>query len=173
MLPLCCLRGRIFKNCFFFYGVFKKIVWFPKKKKSHATEGNQAFAAWGFYWLFLRFDPLLCCFYFPQLFGCFLCVNTFLGVRNMLLWWPQFLLRHVLTTDKIYPMWKIILNVCVHYTRANPSLLFFSFQGIYKYLERSFSDFKQRGFVVGYDTRGQVTSNCSSKKYEYWLHLQD
>lgn len=48
-----------------------------------------------------------------------------------------------------------------------------STQGIYKYLERSFSDFKQRGFVVGYDTRGQVTSNCSSKKYEYCLHLQD
>ncbi|NXF41470.1 PGM2L synthase, partial [Nyctibius bracteatus] len=43
-------------------------------------------------------------------------------------------------------------------------LLFLSFQGIYKYLERCFSDFKQRGFVVGYDTRGQVTSNCSSKK---------
>ncbi|XP_048789578.1 glucose 1,6-bisphosphate synthase [Lagopus muta] len=39
-----------------------------------------------------------------------------------------------------------------------------STQGIYKYLERCFSDFKQRGFVVGYDTRGQVTSNCSSKK---------
>ncbi|XP_027761970.1 glucose 1,6-bisphosphate synthase [Empidonax traillii] len=39
-----------------------------------------------------------------------------------------------------------------------------STQGIYKYLERNFSDFKQRGFVVGYDTRGQVTSNCSSKK---------
>lgn len=53
------------------------------------------------------------------------------------------------------------------------SCLFFSLQGIYKYLERNFSDFKQRGFVVGYDTRGQVTSNCSSKKYEYWLHLQD
>ncbi|XP_074996550.1 glucose 1,6-bisphosphate synthase isoform X4 [Calonectris borealis] len=28
-----------------------------------------------------------------------------------------------------------------------------STQGIYKYLERCFSDFKQRGFVVGYDTR--------------------
>lgn len=42
-----------------------------------------------------------------------------------------------------------------------------STQGIYTYLERNFSDFKQRGFVVGYDTRGQVTSNCSSKKYEY------
>ncbi|XP_057901678.1 glucose 1,6-bisphosphate synthase [Melospiza georgiana] len=39
-----------------------------------------------------------------------------------------------------------------------------STQGIYTYLERNFSDFKQRGFVVGYDTRGQVTSNCSSKK---------
>ncbi|XP_057243719.1 glucose 1,6-bisphosphate synthase, partial [Malurus melanocephalus] len=44
--------------------------------------------------------------------------------------------------------------------------------GIYKYLERNFSDFKQRGFVVGYDTRGQVTSNCSSKKYEYPYAVQ-
>ncbi|KAM8815828.1 glucose 1,6-bisphosphate synthase [Rhynchonycteris naso] len=39
-----------------------------------------------------------------------------------------------------------------------------STQGIYKYLERCFSDFKQRGFVVGYDTRGQVTSSCSSQR---------
>ncbi|NWU96498.1 PGM2L synthase, partial [Upupa epops] len=39
-----------------------------------------------------------------------------------------------------------------------------STQGIYRYLERCFPDLKQRGFVVGYDTRGQVTSNCSSKK---------
>ncbi|XP_028910085.1 glucose 1,6-bisphosphate synthase [Ornithorhynchus anatinus] len=38
-----------------------------------------------------------------------------------------------------------------------------STQGMYKYLERCFSDFKQRGFVVGYDTRGQVTSRCSSQ----------
>lgn len=37
-----------------------------------------------------------------------------------------------------------------------------STQGMYKYLEKCFSDFKQRGFVVGYDTRGQVTSSCSS-----------
>ncbi|XP_063162075.1 glucose 1,6-bisphosphate synthase [Candoia aspera] len=37
-----------------------------------------------------------------------------------------------------------------------------STQGMYKYLEQCFSDFKQRGFVVGYDTRGQVTSMCSS-----------
>ncbi|KAK2100965.1 Glucose 1,6-bisphosphate synthase [Saguinus oedipus] len=39
-----------------------------------------------------------------------------------------------------------------------------STQGMYKYLERCFSDFKQRGFVVGYDTRGQVTSSCSSQR---------
>ncbi|KAJ6664856.1 hypothetical protein lerEdw1_005828 [Lerista edwardsae] len=37
-----------------------------------------------------------------------------------------------------------------------------STQGMYKYLEKCFSDFKQRGFVVGYDTRGQVASSCSS-----------
>ncbi|KAM8976168.1 glucose 1,6-bisphosphate synthase [Pelodytes ibericus] len=35
-------------------------------------------------------------------------------------------------------------------------------QGMYLYLERCFPDLKQRGLVVGYDTRGQVTSNCSS-----------
>ncbi|XP_015412961.1 PREDICTED: glucose 1,6-bisphosphate synthase [Myotis davidii] len=40
-----------------------------------------------------------------------------------------------------------------------------STQGMYKYLERCFSDFKQRGVVVGYDTRGQVTSSCSSQRY--------
>ncbi|XP_008850923.1 glucose 1,6-bisphosphate synthase isoform X1 [Nannospalax galili] len=39
-----------------------------------------------------------------------------------------------------------------------------STQGMYKYLERCFSDFKQRGFVVGYDTRGQVASSCSSQR---------
>ncbi|XP_043854424.1 glucose 1,6-bisphosphate synthase isoform X1 [Dromiciops gliroides] len=39
-----------------------------------------------------------------------------------------------------------------------------STQGMYKYLERCFSDLKQRGFVVGYDTRGQVTSSCSSQR---------
>nr|XP_056714344.1 glucose 1,6-bisphosphate synthase [Euleptes europaea] len=37
-----------------------------------------------------------------------------------------------------------------------------STQGMYKYLEKCFSDFNQRGFVVGYDTRGQETSRCSS-----------
>ncbi|KFO24030.1 glucose 1,6-bisphosphate synthase [Fukomys damarensis] len=39
-----------------------------------------------------------------------------------------------------------------------------STQGMYKYLERCFSDFKQRGLVIGYDTRGQVTSSCSSQR---------
>ncbi|MEE6473300.1 hypothetical protein FKM82_009936 [Ascaphus truei] len=37
-------------------------------------------------------------------------------------------------------------------------------QGMYHYLERCFPDLKQRGLVVGYDTRGQVTSSCSSKR---------
>ncbi|CAH2225877.1 glucose 1,6-bisphosphate synthase [Pelobates cultripes] len=37
-------------------------------------------------------------------------------------------------------------------------------QGMYLYLERSLQDLTQRGLVVGYDTRGQVTSNCSSKR---------
>uniref|UniRef100_H3ABG6 Phosphoglucomutase 2 like 1 n=2 Tax=Latimeria chalumnae TaxID=7897 RepID=H3ABG6_LATCH len=35
---------------------------------------------------------------------------------------------------------------------------------MYKYLERCFPDLKKRGFVIGYDTRGQVTSSCSSKR---------
>lgn len=141
---------------------------------------KQVFAAWGFCWLELSFYavwslivvPLL----FPttvSLFACFLSVNT-LGKNKYTAFLISLLM--ILPTDIIHPMWKIIFNVCVCCTRANSLLLFsffFSFQGIYKYLERCFSDFKQRGFVVGYDTRGQVTSNCSSKKYEYWLHLQD
>ncbi|XP_029457929.1 glucose 1,6-bisphosphate synthase isoform X2 [Rhinatrema bivittatum] len=39
-----------------------------------------------------------------------------------------------------------------------------STQGMCQYLERCFLDFKQRGLVVGYDTRGQATSSCSSKR---------
>lgn len=168
--------GWIFKNCifflFFFYWVFKKIVWFPKKKGMLQSENKRLLLEdfTGYFWGLVTYCAA---FISHNCLVAFFVWTLFWGVRNMLLWWPQFLLRHVLTTDKIYPMWKVIFNVCVCYTGANPSLLFFSFQGIYKYLERSFSDFKQRGFVVGYDTRGQVTSNCSSKKYEYWLHLQD
>uniref|UniRef100_A0A4W3J4R7 Phosphoglucomutase 2-like 1 n=1 Tax=Callorhinchus milii TaxID=7868 RepID=A0A4W3J4R7_CALMI len=37
-------------------------------------------------------------------------------------------------------------------------------QGLLKYLESCFTDLKQRGVVVGYDTRAQETSGCSSKK---------
>ncbi|KAM4698984.1 glucose 1,6-bisphosphate synthase [Discoglossus pictus] len=37
-------------------------------------------------------------------------------------------------------------------------------QGMYHYLERCFPDMKQRGLVIGYDTRAQMTSNCSSKR---------
>uniref|UniRef100_A0A8C5MHR2 Phosphoglucomutase 2 like 1 n=1 Tax=Leptobrachium leishanense TaxID=445787 RepID=A0A8C5MHR2_9ANUR len=37
-------------------------------------------------------------------------------------------------------------------------------QGMYHYLARSFPDLRQRGLVIGYDTRGQASSNCSSKR---------
>ncbi|XP_078401103.1 glucose 1,6-bisphosphate synthase [Cetorhinus maximus] len=39
-----------------------------------------------------------------------------------------------------------------------------SSQGLFKYLEKCFTDLKQRGVVIGYDTRGQETSSCSSKR---------
>nr|XP_020647537.1 glucose 1,6-bisphosphate synthase isoform X1 [Pogona vitticeps] len=48
------------------------------------------------------------------------------------------------------------------FCRINDLTVIQSTQGMYKYLEKCFSDFKQRGFVVGYDTRGQVASSCSS-----------
>ncbi|XP_041438714.1 glucose 1,6-bisphosphate synthase-like [Xenopus laevis] len=38
-------------------------------------------------------------------------------------------------------------------------------QGLYHYLERSFPDLKKKGLVIGYDTRGQVTSNSSSIRF--------
>ncbi|XP_032878056.1 glucose 1,6-bisphosphate synthase [Amblyraja radiata] len=39
-----------------------------------------------------------------------------------------------------------------------------STQGLLKYLERCFSDLEQRGVVIGYDTRGQEKSRCSSMR---------
>ncbi|XP_072432817.1 glucose 1,6-bisphosphate synthase isoform X1 [Chiloscyllium punctatum] len=39
-----------------------------------------------------------------------------------------------------------------------------STQGLLKYLEKCFSDLKHRGVVIGYDTRGQETTSCSSKR---------
>ncbi|XP_072118572.1 glucose 1,6-bisphosphate synthase [Mobula birostris] len=39
-----------------------------------------------------------------------------------------------------------------------------STQGLLKYLEKCFSDLKQRGVVIGYDTRGQEKSRCSSMR---------
>ncbi|XP_067889104.1 glucose 1,6-bisphosphate synthase isoform X2 [Heterodontus francisci] len=39
-----------------------------------------------------------------------------------------------------------------------------STQGLLNYLEKCFTDLKQRGVVIGYDTRGQETSSCSSKR---------
>ncbi|XP_043928614.1 glucose 1,6-bisphosphate synthase [Protopterus annectens] len=40
-----------------------------------------------------------------------------------------------------------------------------STQGICRYLQTRFSDLQKRGVVVGYDTRGQMMSNCSSKRF--------
>ncbi|XP_028655222.1 glucose 1,6-bisphosphate synthase [Erpetoichthys calabaricus] len=39
-----------------------------------------------------------------------------------------------------------------------------STQGIYRYLERCFPDLKKRSFVIGYDTRGHASTNCSSER---------
>ncbi|XP_041088489.1 glucose 1,6-bisphosphate synthase isoform X1 [Polyodon spathula] len=39
-----------------------------------------------------------------------------------------------------------------------------STQGVYRYLEKCFPDLKRRGFVIGYDTRGQAAINCSSER---------
>ncbi|KAI1903509.1 hypothetical protein AGOR_G00027920 [Albula goreensis] len=39
-----------------------------------------------------------------------------------------------------------------------------STQGMYKYLAKYFPDLESRGLVVGYDTRGQEASNCSSER---------
>lgn len=137
------------------------------------------FAAWGLCCLELSVDPVwsltVVLLLFPttvSLFACFLSVNT-LGKNKYAAFSVSlltFLLSCILPTDIKNDLSHRMYNVCVRCTRANSPYSFlccFSFQGIYKYLERCFSDFKQRGFVVGYDTRGQVTSNCSSKKYEY------
>ncbi|KAI1893691.1 hypothetical protein AGOR_G00126300 [Albula goreensis] len=40
-----------------------------------------------------------------------------------------------------------------------------STQGMYKYCAISFPDLHSRGLVVGYDTRGQVASGCSSERF--------
>ncbi|XP_069059902.1 glucose 1,6-bisphosphate synthase [Pleurodeles waltl] len=37
-------------------------------------------------------------------------------------------------------------------------------QGMYRYLGRCFPDLKERGLVIGYDTRSQQSSGCSSKR---------
>lgn len=39
-----------------------------------------------------------------------------------------------------------------------------STQGMYRYLEKCFPDLKRRGFVIGYDTRGQAAISCSSER---------
>lgn len=37
-------------------------------------------------------------------------------------------------------------------------------QGLYAYLSRCFADFAGRGVVVGFDTRGQEESGCTSQR---------
>lgn len=50
------------------------------------------------------------------------------------------------------------------FSRINDLTIIQTTQGMYHYLERSFPDLKSRGVVVGYDTRGQAGSNCSSER---------
>uniref|UniRef100_A0A671L9D0 Glucose 1,6-bisphosphate synthase-like n=1 Tax=Sinocyclocheilus anshuiensis TaxID=1608454 RepID=A0A671L9D0_9TELE len=40
-----------------------------------------------------------------------------------------------------------------------------STQGMYKYLAKYFPDLKTRGLVVGFDTRAQTSSGCTSERY--------
>ncbi|CAJ1066375.1 glucose 1%2C6-bisphosphate synthase isoform X1 [Xyrichtys novacula] len=50
------------------------------------------------------------------------------------------------------------------FNRINDLTVIQSTQGLYSYLSRYFADFSSRGVVVGYDTRGQEESGCSSKR---------
>ncbi|OCT93418.1 glucose 1,6-bisphosphate synthase [Xenopus laevis] len=51
------------------------------------------------------------------------------------------------------------------FSRINDLTIIQTTQGMYHYLERSFPDLKKKGLVIGYDTRGQVTSNSSSVRF--------
>lgn len=48
---------------------------------------------------------------------------------------------------------------------SDPSHFLFPLQGLYSYLCRYFADFSSRGVVVGFDTRGQEESGCSSHRW--------
>ncbi|XP_056417052.1 glucose 1,6-bisphosphate synthase [Hyla sarda] len=50
------------------------------------------------------------------------------------------------------------------FSRINDLTIIQTSQGMFQYLARSFPDMKSRGVVVGYDTRAQAASNCSSQR---------
>uniref|UniRef100_A0A3B5AIY6 Phosphoglucomutase 2 like 1 n=1 Tax=Stegastes partitus TaxID=144197 RepID=A0A3B5AIY6_9TELE len=50
------------------------------------------------------------------------------------------------------------------FNRINDLTIIQSTQGLYAYLCRYFADFSSRGLVVGFDTRGQEESGCSSER---------
>ncbi|NXX49868.1 PGM2L synthase, partial [Tricholaema leucomelas] len=50
------------------------------------------------------------------------------------------------------------------FSRINDLTIIQATQGTYRYLERRCPGLRLRGFVIGYDTRGQEASNCSSHR---------
>uniref|UniRef100_A0A3Q3W7A0 Uncharacterized protein n=1 Tax=Mola mola TaxID=94237 RepID=A0A3Q3W7A0_MOLML len=50
------------------------------------------------------------------------------------------------------------------FSRINDLTVIQTTQGLYSYLSRYFADFSSRGVVVGFDTRGQEQSGCSSQR---------
>ncbi|XP_029026198.1 glucose 1,6-bisphosphate synthase isoform X2 [Betta splendens] len=50
------------------------------------------------------------------------------------------------------------------FNRINDLTIIQSTQGLFSYLSRYFADFSSRGVVVGFDTRGQEESGCSSQR---------
>uniref|UniRef100_H3D0W1 Phosphoglucomutase 2-like 1 n=1 Tax=Tetraodon nigroviridis TaxID=99883 RepID=H3D0W1_TETNG len=50
------------------------------------------------------------------------------------------------------------------YSRINDLTVIQSTQGLHSYLSRCFPDLRSRGVVVGFDTRGQEESGCSSRR---------
>ncbi|XP_031429719.1 glucose 1,6-bisphosphate synthase [Clupea harengus] len=50
------------------------------------------------------------------------------------------------------------------FSRINDLTIIQSTQGLYKYLAKFLPDFGSRGLVIGYDTRAQETSGCTSER---------
>ncbi|XP_063061690.1 glucose 1,6-bisphosphate synthase [Engraulis encrasicolus] len=50
------------------------------------------------------------------------------------------------------------------FSRINDLTVIQSTQGMYKYLSKVFPDFGSRGLVIGYDTRAQEASGCTSER---------